>query len=99
MKPFDTAFIQEARRINGEVIRAFRRQASRTTDPDIRGFVTRFQEVEEKHDAIARRLSERAVASRSPVIQPPRTGDTMPVISPPTASKMPVISPSESAPK
>lgn len=96
---FDTAFIQEARRINGDVIRAFRRQASRTTDPDIRGLVTRFQEVEEKHDAVARTLSEHAVASRSPVIQPPRTGDTMPVISPPSDSHMPVISPSGPAPK
>jgi putative membrane protein len=96
---FDTAFVREARRVNGTVIRAFRRQASLTTDPDIRRFVTRFQEVEEKHGAIARRLAERSVASRLPVIPPPRTGDTMPVISPPSASKMPVISPSEPAPK
>jgi putative membrane protein len=96
---FDTAFVREARRVNGTVIRAFRRQASLTTDPDIRRFVTRFQEVEEKHGAIARTLAERSVASRLPVIPPPRTGDTMPVISPPSASKMPVISPSEPAPK
>lgn len=96
---FDTAFVREARRINGDIIRAFRRQVSRTTDSDIRRFVTRFLEVEEKHDAVARRLAERAVASRSPVIQPPHTGDPMPVISPPIASKMPVISPSEPGPK
>jgi putative membrane protein len=96
---FDTAFVREARRVNGTVIRAFRRQASLTTDPDIRRFVTRFLEVEEKHGAIARTLAERSVASRLPVIPPPRTGDTMPVISPPSASKMPVISPSEPAPK
>ena len=96
---FDTAFIREARRINGDVIRNFRRQVSRATDPDIRRFVARFLEVEERHDAVARRLSERAVASRTPVIEPPRTGDTMPVISPLSASKMPVISPAEPTPK
>lgn len=61
--------------INGEVIRAFRQAASHLTDPDIRRFVIRFLEVGEQHDTIARGLGERSVASRSPVIQPPRTGD------------------------
>ena len=96
---FDTAFVREARRINGSIIRAFRREASRTADPDIRRFVVRFLEVEEKHDAIARKLAERPVAFRLPVIVPPRTGDTMPVISPPSPSNMPVIPPSEPARK
>jgi len=90
---FDTAFVREARRINGDVIRAFRGQASRTTDPDLRRFVTRFLAVEEKHDAAARRLAERAAASRSPANVPPRAGDTIPFISPRTASMMAIISP------
>ena len=46
---FDKAFIQEARRLNGEEMRAFREEDSRTVDQDIRSFVTRFLEVEEKH--------------------------------------------------
>ena len=63
---FDSAFVREAVRINGEDIRAFRREASRTADPDIRSFVTRFLEVDEKHGAGARALSERHVSSRMP---------------------------------
>lgn len=96
---FDGAFVQEAVRINGEDIRAFRKEASRTADPDIRSFVTRFLEVDEKHEAGARSLSERNMVSRMPVIQPPRTGDTMPVIPPPDASSMPVIAPPTPTPK
>ena len=76
---FDTAFVREAQRVNNDEIRAFRKEASRTADPDIRSFVARFLEVDEKHAAGARALSERGVGSRMPVIQPPRTGDTMPV--------------------
>jgi putative membrane protein len=90
---FDSAFIREARRVNGEEMRAFRKEASRTVDPDVRSFVTRFLVVEEKHDAGARALSECNVGSRTPVIKPPRTGGKMPVISPPSASDMPVIPP------
>jgi len=86
---FDSAFVREAVRINGEDIRAFRREASRTADPDIRSFVTRFLEVDEKHEAGARALSERHVGSSMPLIRPPRTGDTMPIIAPPDGSAMP----------
>jgi len=86
---FDSAFVREAVRINGEDIRAFRREASRTADRDIRSFVTRFLEVDEKHEAGARALSERHVGSSMPLIRPPRTGDTMPIIPPPDASAMP----------
>ncbi len=77
---FDGAFIREAIRINDEDIRAFRKEAARTADPEIRSFVTRFLEVDEKHEAGARALSERNMGSRMPLIQPPRTGETMPVI-------------------
>jgi hypothetical protein len=96
---FDSAFVREAVRINGEDIRAFRTEASRTADPDIRRFVTRFLEVDEKHEAEARALSERNVGSSMPLIHPPQTGDTMPVIPPPGASAMPVIPPPTPAPK
>ena len=95
---FDSAFVREAVRINGEDIRAFRREASRTADPDIRSFVTRFLEVDEKHEAGARALSERNVGSSMPLIQPPRTGDTMPVIPPPGASAILVTLPPTPAP-
>ena len=96
---FDGAFIREAIRINDEDIRAFRKEAARTADPEIRSFVTRFLEVDEKHEAGARALSERHMGSRMPLIQPPRTGETMPVIPPPGSSAMPVIPPPVSAPK
>ena len=95
---FDKAFIQEAQRLNGEEMRAFRKEASRTADRDIRNFVTRFLEVEEKHEVGARALSKRDVGSRMPVIEPPRMGESMPVISPPSASAMPVITPAPSSP-
>ena len=90
---FDAAFVREARRVNNEEIRTFRQEAGRTADPDIRSFVERFLEVDEKHAAGARALSERSVASRMPVIEPPRTGDTMSVPPPASDSNMPIISP------
>ena len=95
---FDSAFVQEALRINGEDIRSFRREASRTADPDIRSFVTRFLEVDEKHEAGARALGERHVGSSMSLIRPPRTGDTMPVIPPPGASAILVALPPTPAP-
>jgi putative membrane protein len=61
---FDTAFVQEARRVNDDDMRAFRQEASRTADPGIRSFVTRFLEVDEKHEAGARALSERNLGYR-----------------------------------
>ena len=90
---FDTAFVREAQRVNNDEIRTFRQEARHTTDPDIRSFVGRFLEVDEKHAAGARALSDRGLASRMPVIPPSRTGDTMPVLPPPSGSKMPVVSP------
>jgi putative membrane protein len=90
---FDNAFLREALRINGEDIRAFRKEAGRSTDPDIHGFVDRFLEVEAKHQSEARRLILHVVVSKVPVIHPPRTGDTMEVVPPPSASSMPVIAP------
>jgi hypothetical protein len=90
---FDAAFVREARRVNSEEIRNFRQEAGQTADPDIRTFVGRFLEVDEKHAAAALALSERSVASRMPVIEPPRTGDTMSVPPPAGDSHMPIISP------
>lgn len=94
---FDTAFIREARRINGKDIRTFRAEASRTTDPEIRSIVARFLEMDEKHEAGARALSNRTVASPMPIYRPPSMGSTMPVISPPANGSMPVISPTSPA--
>lgn len=96
---FDSAFVREARRINSEDMRAFRKEAGRTADPDIHSFVDRFLEVDAKHEAAARALSEHVVASKAPVIRPPRTGDTMAVVPPPSVSSMPVIAPQSSAGK
>jgi putative membrane protein len=90
---FDSAFIREAQRINSDEVRSLRREASRAVDPDIRNFVTRFLEVDEKHEAQAKALGQRKVTSRMPVLPPPRTGSAMPVISPPSSSAMPVIQP------
>jgi len=90
---FDGAFVREARRINGEAIRAFRKEAGRTADPDIHRFVDRFLEVDQKHAAAARALDEHVLASTAPVIQPPLTGDTMAVVPPASASSMPMIAP------
>ena len=94
---FDTAFIREARRINGKDIRTFRAEASRTTDPEIRSIVARFLEMDEKHEAGARALSNRTVASPMPIYRPPSMGSSMPVISPPANGSMPVISPTSPA--
>jgi putative membrane protein len=90
---FDSAFIKEAQHINSDEVRSLRRAASRMVDSDIRNFVTRFLEVDEKHDAQAKALGQRQTTSRMPVIPPPRTGSAMPVISPPSSSAMPVIQP------
>ncbi|MDQ2805154.1 MAG: DUF4142 domain-containing protein [Pseudomonadota bacterium] len=90
---FDAAFVREAWRINAENIRNSRKEARRTLDPDIRSFVARFVQMEEKHEAGARALSGHTVASRMPVIQPPSTGSAMPIISPAVKGTMPVISP------
>jgi putative membrane protein len=65
---FDSAFVREAVRINGEEIRAFRREAGSTADPDIRSFVMRFLDVDEKHEAGARALSERHLGYRMPAV-------------------------------
>ncbi len=97
---FDGAFIREARRVNAEEIRAFRAEASRTADPDLRAFVAQFLPVDQKHEAAARALTRgRAnTDSRMPVIVPPPTaGANMPVIKPPTNSPMPVIPPPPAA--
>jgi putative membrane protein len=96
---FDDAFIREARRINSQAIRALRREAGRTADPDIRRFVDRFLEVDARHEAAASALGEHVIAARSPVIHPPRTGDKMTVVPPSSASPMPVIAPPPSAGK
>ncbi len=96
---FDDAFLREAVRVNSEAMRDFRREASRTADPDIRAFVTRFLPVEQQHEAAARGLIGSARAgSRMPVIKPPAAaGANMPVIKPPVTSPMPVIPPPASA--
>lgn len=91
---FDNAFIAEARRVNGEDLRNFRREATRTSDPDIRDFVQRFLGVDEDHERAADALSRST--SRMPVIKPPETGSRMPVLQPPeNGSRMPVIKPGQ----
>ena len=90
---FDDAFIREAQRINAADGRGLRREASRTSDPDIRSFVGRFLEVEKKHEAGARALSKHTVASRMPVMPPPSMSSNMQVITPPRGGQMPVIPP------
>jgi putative membrane protein len=90
---FDTAFVREALRINSDNIRSFRDEAGSTTDPAIHSFVDHFLPVDAKHEAAAIVLSEHVVASKSPVIAPPPTGDTMAVVPPPSDNAMPVIIP------
>lgn len=87
---FDSAFIQEARRINGKDVRASRAEASLTTDPDIRRFVARSLRMDEKHEAGARALSDRTFASSVPMYQPRSMNGSMPVISPPVDGALPV---------
>lgn len=99
---FDRAFLREARRINEDDVRSFRQEASRTADPEIRAFVSKFLTVDEGHAKGARDLAGRAIASgpvtNTPVIRPPSTGSNMPVIAPPTNdSAMPVIPPPASS--
>ena len=96
--PFDSAFVAEARRVNGEDLRDFRKEASRTTDAQIRSFVTKFLAVDQKHEAGAQALSAQAsntlsATSRMPVIKPPDSGAAMPIIPPPQGGTMPVITP------
>jgi putative membrane protein len=98
-RAFDTEFVREARRVNGESLRSFRKEAIRSVDPDVRRFVARFLAVDEQHEAAARALSEGDVASRSSAIQPPRTGDTMRVNPPPSDTAMPVIPAPNTVPK
>ena len=95
---FDAAFLLEARRINGDGIRAFRAEASRTADPDVRAFVLRFLDVEKQHDNLARSLSDTIIASSPAALRPPRTGDPI-VIAPPTdKTPMPIIRPPSDSP-
>ena len=68
---FDAAFLREARRINGQSIRALRKEASLTADTEIQIFVKRFLKVDEKHEADARALSERIVVFGTQVVHPP----------------------------
>jgi putative membrane protein len=91
---FDNAFIAEARRVNGDDLRNFRREATRTSDPDIRDFVRRFLGIDEEHEHAADALSRST--SRMPVIKPPETGSRTPVLQPPeSGSRMPVIKPGQ----
>ena len=93
---FDSAFLREALRVNGEDMRAFRSEASRTADPDLRAFVAQYLPTDQKHEAAARALSngQGTGAGRMPVITPPPSaGANMPVIKPPATSPMPVIRP------
>jgi putative membrane protein len=94
---FDSAFLRESIRVNGEDMRSFRSEASRTADPDLRAFVARFLPTEQQHEATARALSNRqGSGGRMPVITPPpAAGANMPVINPPATATapMPVIRP------
>jgi putative membrane protein len=94
-RAFDQAFISEARRVNGEDLREFRREASRTADPAIRSFVEQYLPMEEKHEAAARALGGTARANNSMPVIRPQAGSNMPVIKPPAGAgaSMPVIPP------
>ena len=86
---FDAAFLAEARRVNGAAMRAFRAEASKTADPDIRQFVADTLPVDEQHD----KLAQAAGPHRGmPVIKPP-VGGRMPVLPPPAGGTTPVIPP------
>jgi putative membrane protein len=84
---FDAAFLRETQRINDDQIRSFRKEASSTTDPEINAFIKRFLAIDEKHNARARALSSRNVASRTTVIPPPTVGDSTAVITPPNTGR------------
>jgi putative membrane protein len=97
---FDNAFLREALRVNGADLRAFRSEAGRTADPELRAFVEQFLPTDQKHEATARALAggQGTRGSRMPVIvPPPAAGANMPVIKPPAASPMPVIPPPPTA--
>jgi putative membrane protein len=87
---FDAAFLREARRINGDSIRAFRVEASRTADPDVRAFVLHFLDIDKKHQSVFRSLSNTVLGV---VIHPPRTGNPMLIVPAPNKSQMPIIQP------
>jgi putative membrane protein len=86
---FDAAFLAEARRVNGAAIRAFRAEASKTTDPEIRQFVAETLPIDEQHDKLAQHAAPRR---GMPVIKPP-AGGRMPVLPPPSGGTTPVIPP------
>ena len=65
---FDAAFLEETVRIKAEDVRAFRREAARTANPQIRSFVMRFLPVDEKHEAGARELRKRSTGSLGPYL-------------------------------
>ncbi len=90
---FDREFIREAQRVNSENQRLFRKEAARTADPDIRHFITFFAEMDAKHEAAAKALSENVVASKTPIVPPPPIGDDMVVVPPRSDKSMPVIVP------
>lgn len=83
---FDGAFLREALRINTEALGAFHKETRRTADPEIRGFITHFQDQHTQHLDSARALTDHVVASKAPVVQPPHTGDTM-VVAPPSTAR------------
>jgi putative membrane protein len=94
-RAFDHAFIREARRVNSEALREFRREASRTADPAIRSFVTQYLPMDEKHEDAARGLDGTDRATNAMPVIRPQSGSNMPVIKPPASagSSMPVIPP------
>lgn len=94
---FDGGFLRQARRINGDGIRAARVEASRTADPDIPAFVLRFLDVEKKHQSLARSLSNIVVASRAVAVRPPPTGDPIVVVPAPDKTPTPIIQPPSNA--
>jgi putative membrane protein len=89
-RAFDRAFIAEARRVNNAAIRAFRTEASRTADPDLRRFVADGLALDEQHDAALAALAPKPRGM--PVIRPP-VGGNMPILPPPSGGTTPVIPP------
>lgn len=61
-REFDTAFIQEIRRVNGLNIRLFRKAVSHVANSDIRRFVDRVLHIDEKHEAEALALTRHDIA-------------------------------------
>ena len=60
---FDRAFLQEEVQVNGQDVKDARTELAATTDPDVRKFVTKFLDTEQKHLERAQELLNRMSTS------------------------------------